>query len=74
MDMMHWLLLDVIVAQKTIEIHEERRRALLLEEVGNQGHGGARAALGRTFVRLGLQLDPSAGDGLRPTRFASAGK
>ncbi|MEX1255763.1 MAG: hypothetical protein WEE64_15625 [Dehalococcoidia bacterium] len=74
MEMMNWSLLDVIVAQKTLEMNEERKRVLLLEEASDEGRGSARAALGRTFVRLGLQLDPSAGEGLRPTRLASAGK
>lgn len=74
MDMMNWSLLDVIVAQRMLEISEERRRCLLIDEAGVQGHGGARAALGRTFVRVGLQLDPSAGEGLRSPRLVSAGK
>jgi hypothetical protein len=72
--MMNWSLLDVIVEQKRTEIDGERRRCLLIEEIGAQTPGAARVALGRTLVRLGLQLYPSAGETLTPTRLVSARK
>jgi hypothetical protein len=73
MDMMNWPLLEVIAEQRTRELREAHERLLPLEEE-RQHKPGMRTALARTLVGLGLQLDPSAGEGLRPTRFASAGK
>jgi hypothetical protein len=74
MDMMTWSLLDVIIEQRRREVADERRRCLLADEFGDEQPGAARAALGRTLVRLGLQLDPSAGETVRPARLVSAGK
>lgn len=60
MDNFNWLILELLSQQR------ERQLAAQPPALPEQrnGHRGVRHALASTFVRLGLRLDPAAGEGL----------
>ena len=63
MDNLNWLVLELL-SQETIR--EQRLPSRPLAAVSGEprdGHGGIKRALAAHFVRLGLRLDPAAGEG-----------
>ena len=64
MDPLNWVLIEVLIEQRA----QERERALALrapvshEARGERGR--VKRALASSLVRLGLRLDPAAGEGL----------
>ena len=64
MDNYNWLVLELLGQLKAQEHH--RAPPLRPSRNGPSGEqrGGVRRALASTFVRLGLRLDPAAGEGL----------
>jgi hypothetical protein len=60
MDSFSWLIAEML-------IKERDREATMLARTAPERHasrGGVKHALATTFVRLGLRLDPAAGEGL----------
>jgi hypothetical protein len=71
MDSYYWMINELIAEQR---IREEERRTLLPPEWHAPREGrGVRHAFATSLVRLGLRLDPAAGEGLggRKLSFAS---
>ena len=59
MDSFNWLIAEML-------IKERQREATMLARTAPERHasrGGVKHALATSFVRLGLRLDPAAGEG-----------
>lgn len=67
----NWIVLDLIAEQAMREREETAAKGALLEETAHEGTGLRRALAGR-LVRLGLRLDPAAGEGLGALKLSSA--
>ncbi len=67
MDSLNWLIAEML-------IQERQREAAQLSHVAPEPrarNGGVKHALAATFVRLGLRLDPAAGEGLGTLSLAN---
>jgi hypothetical protein len=75
MDNMNWLITSILAEQRLREGLAAAARAQQLNE-GTVPGGGTKRAVASALVRLGLRLDPAAGEGLgaAPLRHAEAGR
>ena len=64
MDPLNWFVLDVLSGQEVRE-RELARHVLQEEARKHEQGGGVKRALASCLVRVGLRLDPAAGEGLR---------
>jgi len=73
MENMNWLLTSILVEQRLREGLAGAAREQQLHDVTTTG-GGTKRAVASALVRLGLRLDPAAGEGLgaAPLRHAEA--
>ena len=62
MDFNNWAMLEILAAEQARD--RTRERQPLSPEENHPRRGGVRRALAAAFVRLGLRLDPAAGEGL----------
>ena len=70
MDNFNWLIAEILVQQRAQQIAQEPR---MLPET--TGHNGLRRTLATAIVRLGLRLDPKAGEPLaRAFAYAREGR
>ena len=58
MDGLSWLIVEMLAEQR---LHPPRTNPLPSRQ---NGHSGVKRSLASTLVRLGLRLDPAAGEGL----------
>lgn len=71
MDNFDWYLLELLVEQKA---RERRLAPQPVPPAQDRQRGGMKRALASTFVRLGLRLDPAAGEGLGAFDLSLAGQ
>ncbi len=64
MDNLNWLVLDLLTQQAIRERLRADRQAPNATAERGDGRGGVKRSLASTLVRLGLRLDPAAGEGL----------
>ena len=62
MDFNNWIMLEMLATEQAQD--RARERGALSPEEDHSRPGGIKRALAATFVRLGLRLDPAAGEGL----------
>lgn len=62
MDFNNWVVLEMLATEQARDRAGERQA--LLPEESHPRRGGVKRALAAAFVRLGLRLDPAAGEGL----------
>ncbi len=62
MDFNNWVVLEILAAEQARDRARERRARS--PEENESRPDGIKRALAAAFVRLGLRLDPAAGDGL----------
>jgi hypothetical protein len=62
MDFNNWYMLEILAAEQARD-HALERQALSPVESDSR-RGGIKRGLAAAFVRLGLRLDPAAGEGL----------
>ena len=70
MDFNNWFMLEIL-ANERVRDHARERQALSLVE-NDSRRGGIKRALAAAFVRLGLRLDPAAGEGLSGLELSPA--
>jgi len=68
-----YLVLEMIAAHRELELDSAQHRMLMQAEAERLDQGSARRALAAGLVRLGLRLDPAAGEGLGALDLALAG-
>jgi len=66
----NWLIAELLVEQRARELAAPRTRV----EPEPAGGGGVRRALASAFVRLGLRLDPAAGERLSGLALSPQGR
>jgi hypothetical protein len=72
MDQYSWLVAEIMVRQRARELASQPRA---LPEPPGPGRAGLRRTLASAMVRLGLRLDPTAGERLAAAfAFASEGR
>lgn len=64
MDNFNWIILELLSQLRTQERHLAPPLRPSRNGPSGEQRGGVRRALASTFVRLGLRLDPAAGEGL----------
>jgi hypothetical protein len=71
MENFNWLMAELLVEQRERLLAAQSAHVL---DPPPQEHGGVKHALATKLVRLGLRLDPAAGEGLGPRELALAGR
>jgi hypothetical protein len=70
---MSYLVQEIISAQRELELASAQHRMRIQAQAELLDQGGPRRALAAGLVRLGLRLDPAAGEGLGALDLALAG-
>ncbi len=72
MDNLNWLVLELLSQEMMREQRLASQPLAAVSDGSRDGHGGIKRALAAHFVRLGLRLDPAAGEGLGAFEFSTA--
>ena len=64
MDPFSWFVIEMMVEARMDELRYGRPASLRPSGAPREAPGGVKRALAATLVRLGLRLDPAAGEGL----------
>ena len=70
MDNYNWLIAEILLQQRERQLASARPHA----SPEPPAHGGLRRTLAAAMVRLGLRLDPAAGEGLGAFALAPEGR
>ncbi|MCH8993775.1 MAG: hypothetical protein IH959_02275 [Chloroflexi bacterium] len=70
MDFNNWVMLEMLATEQAQD--RARERGARSPEENESRRGGIKRALAAAFVRLGLRLDPAAGEGLSGLELSPA--
>jgi len=72
MNGLSYYIIEVLNEQRERELASQEQRMLIEAELDRERRAGVRRSLAAGLVRLGLRLDPAAGEGLGPFKLAPA--
>ncbi len=64
MDNFNWFVLELLLEQRMCELRQAAQRLTPALHASREERGGIKRALAASLVRLGLRLDPAAGERL----------